>query len=135
VTRVLDSIPFAHEALQAGLVEDVEGEFLVGEHGKGGAAAVGDHFGRFVDGQVGVLADDRHHHVHHELKAANLAPLLHLLFPALPFAVPLIDCVWVGGFSVARFVVALASWAIQSPPPKQRRISPSSSGRLGSRLL
>jgi len=70
---------FLHQPLQAGFVEEVVGEFFVGEHGEGGALGSGGQFGGFFDGEVGVLADDRHHHADHQLQAADFAGFLFAL--------------------------------------------------------
>jgi hypothetical protein len=40
-TPLLQAKALVHEPLQAGFVEDVEGELLVREHGQGGAAGAG----------------------------------------------------------------------------------------------
>ena len=37
---LLHAVAFAHGALQAGPVDEVEGLFFVGEHGEGGSAGV-----------------------------------------------------------------------------------------------
>ncbi len=39
--RLLQAEAFAHQALQAGFVEKIVGEFFVGEHGEGGALGAG----------------------------------------------------------------------------------------------
>jgi hypothetical protein len=70
---------FLHEPLQAGFVEQIEGEFFVGEHGEGGAFGSSGEFGGFFYGEVGVLADDRHHHADHHLQAADFAGFLFAL--------------------------------------------------------
>jgi hypothetical protein len=44
--RLLQVVALPHEPLQAGLVDDVVGEFLIGEHGQGGAFGVGHQLGR-----------------------------------------------------------------------------------------
>jgi len=38
---LLQAEAFAHQALEAGFVEQIVGEFLVGEHGEGGALGAG----------------------------------------------------------------------------------------------
>lgn len=68
--RLLQVETFLHEPLQAGFVEDVVSEFLVGEHGQGSALGSGHQFRSFFDGEVGILADDGHHHADHDLQAA-----------------------------------------------------------------
>lgn len=67
---------FPHEPLQAGFVEDVVGEFFVGEHGESGALGSRDEFRSFFNSKVRVLTDDRHHHVDHHLEAADLLRFL-----------------------------------------------------------
>ncbi len=62
---------FAQEALQAGFVEKVVGEFFVGEHGKGGALGAGGEFRGFFDGEAGILTDDGRNHADHQLQAAD----------------------------------------------------------------
>src|SRR5208282_1070227 len=64
---------FCHQALQARLVEQVVGQFLVGEHGQGGAFGSGSQFGGSFDGEARILADHRHHHADHQLQAADFA--------------------------------------------------------------
>ncbi len=64
---------FAQEALQAGFVEKVVGEFFVGEHGKGGALGAGGEFRGFFDGEAGILTDDGRNHADHQLEAADAA--------------------------------------------------------------
>jgi hypothetical protein len=67
---------FPHEPLQAGFVDNVVGEFLVGEHSEGGALGPGHQFRGFFNSEIWVLADDRHHHVDHHLQATDLLRLL-----------------------------------------------------------
>jgi len=55
--------PLVHQSLQSRLVEYVVGEFFIGKHGEGGALGSGAKFGGFLDSEIRVLADDRHHHV------------------------------------------------------------------------
>ncbi len=64
---------FTHEALQAGFVEKIVGEFFVREHGEGRAFGAGGEFGGFLDGEAGILADDGRNHAHHQLEAADAA--------------------------------------------------------------
>jgi len=71
--QLLQAEALAHEALQAGFVEKVVGEFFVGEHGEGGALGAGGEFGGFFDGEAGVLADDGRDHADHQLQAAYSA--------------------------------------------------------------
>jgi len=75
-TSLLQAEAFGHEALEAGFVEKVIGEFFVGEHGEGGTLCAGGEFGSFFDGKAGVLADDRGDHAHHDLEAADSARLV-----------------------------------------------------------
>lgn len=70
---LLEAEAFGHEALKAGFVEEVVGEFFVGEHGEGGTLGAGGEFGGFFDGEAGVLADYGRDHAHHDLEAANPA--------------------------------------------------------------
>jgi hypothetical protein len=73
---LLKVISLPHQPLQARPVEDVVGEFFVGEHGKGGALGAGAEFRGFFDGEVRVLANDRHHHADHDLQATDLLSFL-----------------------------------------------------------
>ena len=57
-TGLLQPKAFLHQPLQSWLIEEIEGEFFVGEHGKGGALGSGGQFGRFFHREVGVLSDD-----------------------------------------------------------------------------
>ena len=43
-SQLLQAEAFAHQALQAGFVEQVVGKFFVGEHGEGGALGSGSQF-------------------------------------------------------------------------------------------
>jgi len=81
--RSLQPESFLHQALQAGFVEEVVGEFFVGEHGEGGAFGSGGEFGGFFDGEVGVLADDGHDHADHHLQAADFAGFFFALVERL----------------------------------------------------
>ena len=71
--RLLQAEAFGHEALEAGFVEEVIGEFFVGEHGEGGTLGAGGEFGGFFDGEAGILADDGGDHADHDLQAADQA--------------------------------------------------------------
>src|SRR5579862_1194932 len=75
----LQAKAFVDQALQAGLVEEIVGEFLVGEHGESCALGAGCEFGGFFHGEIVVLADDRHHHAHHDLQAPDVSGFLFLL--------------------------------------------------------
>jgi hypothetical protein len=72
-SRLLQAEAFGHDALEAGFVEEIVGEFFVGEHGEGGALGSGSEFGGFFDGEAGVLADNGGDHAHHYLEAADSA--------------------------------------------------------------
>lgn len=67
---------FAHQALQAGFIDNVVSEFFVGKHGEGGTFGSGHQFRSFFDREARVLADDRHHHVDHHLETADFLRLL-----------------------------------------------------------
>jgi hypothetical protein len=62
--------------LQPGLVEDIESQFFIGEHGEGSAFGTGDELGGFLNRQVWILADHRHDHANHDLQATNLLGFL-----------------------------------------------------------
>ena len=62
---------FAHEALQAGFVEEIVGEFFVGKHGEGGALGAGGEFRGLFHGKAGILADDGRDHADHQLETAD----------------------------------------------------------------
>jgi hypothetical protein len=81
---LLQAKTFAHQALQAGFVEEIVGELLVGEHGEGGALGSGGEFGGLFDGEAGILADDGRDHAHHDLKAADSAGFVlgFMIFPS-----------------------------------------------------
>jgi hypothetical protein len=68
-----------HEALQTGAIDQIVGELLVGKKTERGAAGVGCHFGCFFNGEIGILADHRHDHAHHDLKAAEPAAFLNVI--------------------------------------------------------
>ena len=72
-SSLLQAEAFAHQALEAGFVEQVVGEFFVGEHGEGGALGAGGEFGGFFDGEAGILADHGGDHADHDLQAADQA--------------------------------------------------------------
>ena len=48
--ELLNPETFLHQSLQARFVEDVESEFLAGEHGERRATGIGREFGRFFNG-------------------------------------------------------------------------------------
>ncbi len=83
VSRLLNAIALAHEPLQPRLVDDVVSQFFIGKHGQRGLFAVGYQLRGLVYRKAPVLADHRHHHVHHHLQAADFALLLHLLLRGL----------------------------------------------------
>ena len=66
-----------------GLVDDVVGQLFIGKHGQRGPLAVGYHLRGLIDGKAPILADHRHHHVHHHLQAADLALFLHFFLRGL----------------------------------------------------
>jgi len=68
---LLEAEAFGHEALEAGFVEKVVGQFFIREHGEGGALGAGGKFGGFFDGEAGVLAYYRRDHAHHDLEPAD----------------------------------------------------------------
>ena len=70
---------FIDQPLQARPVENIVGEFFIGEHGERGAAGIRGHFRRLFERQIGILADHRHHHAHHHLQAAQSSGLVHAL--------------------------------------------------------
>jgi len=74
VTTLLQIESFLDQPLQARLVQDVVGKFLVREHGQRCALRSCRQFGSFFDRQVRVLADHRHHHADHDLQAPDLLP-------------------------------------------------------------
>jgi len=53
---LLQAEAFSHQALETGFVEEIVGEFFVGEHGEGGALGACCQFGCFFDGEARVLA-------------------------------------------------------------------------------
>jgi hypothetical protein len=72
-SQLLQAEALGHQALQAGFIEQVVGEFFVGEHGEGGAFGASGELGCFFDGDAGVLADDGGDHADHDLQAADSA--------------------------------------------------------------
>jgi hypothetical protein len=72
---LLEPESFSHQPLQAGLIEEIEGEFFFGEHGEGGALGSGGEFGGFLHGKARILADHRQDHAHHQLQATDFAGL------------------------------------------------------------
>ena len=66
---LLQAEAFVHQPLYARAVEDIVGKLFVGKHAQGGAPGIRGHFRRLFDCEVGVLADDRHYHAHHDLEA------------------------------------------------------------------
>ncbi len=68
---------FTDQPLQPRPVDHIVGEFFAGKHAESGAAGVGGHFRRFVQRQIGILADHRHHHAYHHLQATQSSGLLH----------------------------------------------------------
>jgi hypothetical protein len=68
--------PLVHESLQAGLIENIVGQFFVGKHGQRSAFRASHELRGLFDRQIGVLADDRHHHAYHDLQATDLVCFL-----------------------------------------------------------
>ena len=91
VAALLHAKAFGDHPLQARLVENVVGKLLVGKHGQGGALGIGRQLRSLFHRKLGVLADDRQHHVHHDLQPAQLAALvfLFLLWVVRRLAMPL----------------------------------------------
>ncbi len=77
--RSLQPEAFVHQPLQSRTVEDVVGQFLVWKHSQCRAPGAGHQFRGFFHGQVGVLADHRHDHAHHELQPPDVSGFLLLL--------------------------------------------------------
>ena len=69
--RLVQPEAFADQPLQARAIEQVVGEFLVGEHGKGGTLGSSGQFGGFFHGEVRILSDDGHDHANHHLQATD----------------------------------------------------------------
>src|SRR4051794_5147106 len=57
-SALLEVKSFAHQPLQARPIQDVVGEFFIGEHGKGGALGSSHQFRSLFYREVRVLADD-----------------------------------------------------------------------------
>jgi len=76
ILALLKAKSLVDQALQTRFVEKIVGQFLVRKHGERGALGAGDEFRGFLDCQVGVLADDRHHHADHDLEPMNLTCFL-----------------------------------------------------------
>jgi hypothetical protein len=76
---------FIDQALQPRPVDHIVGEFFAGKHAESGAAGVCGHFRGFVQREIGILADHRHHHAYHHLQAAQSAGL---------FDAFLVFCAW-----------------------------------------
>ena len=71
--ELLQPEALAHQALEAGFVEQVVGEFFVGEHGESGALRSGNEFGGFFDCEALILANHGGDHADHDLQAADQA--------------------------------------------------------------
>jgi|HubBroStandDraft_6_1064221.scaffolds.fasta_scaffold10356_6 hypothetical protein len=81
---LLQTEAFGHQTLEARFVENVVGEFFVGEHRERGALGTCGKFGGFFYGKAGVLADDGADHAHHDLQASDAASFV-LRFGVLGF--------------------------------------------------
>src|SRR3954451_12778531 len=81
---LLQPEPLPNQSLQSRFIEQIVGEFLVREHSQGGPFRSSCEFCGLLDGQIGVLSDDRHDHADHDLQAADFLGLL------LAFAVRLL---------------------------------------------
>ena len=66
---------FPHQALEAWTVKQVVGQFLARKHRQRRGAGVGHHLRGFFKGELGILGNDLHHEIHHELKATDAAAL------------------------------------------------------------
>ena len=86
----LDPEAFPHDALQAGLVKQIVGQFFIGEHGEGGALGAGSEFGGLFYGKAGILADDGTYHAHHDLKAAEAAGFIFFFADSLGWKRPIL---------------------------------------------
>ena len=73
---LLQPVSFLHQPLQAGLIDDVIGEFFVWKHGQGGPFGSRDQFRGLFDRQVRILAYDRYHHTDHDLQAPDFKRFL-----------------------------------------------------------
>src|ERR1019366_4707838 len=73
------------QPLQPRPVDHIVSEFFAGKHAESGAAGVCGHFRRFVQRQIGILADHRHHHAYHHLQAPQSSGLFHAF---------LVFCAW-----------------------------------------
>jgi hypothetical protein len=71
--KLLKPEALAYQALDAGFVKQIVGEFFIREHGECGALGAGGEFGGFFDGKGRVLADNGRDHAHHDLEAADAA--------------------------------------------------------------
>jgi len=70
---------FIDQPLKARPVENIVGEFFIGEHAESGAAGICGHLRGLFQRQVGILADHRHDHAHHHLQAAESSGFVHAL--------------------------------------------------------
>jgi hypothetical protein len=77
--ELLNPEPFLHQPLQPWFVENIEGEFFVGEHGQRRPFGACHKFGSFFHRQVGILSEDRRHHADHHLQASDLFSFLLFL--------------------------------------------------------
>ena len=62
-----------HGALQARLIEEVEGQLFAGEHAQRRLLCVSHHFRSLRDREVRLLVDRRQHHADHPLESAQVA--------------------------------------------------------------
>ena len=70
---------FIHQPLKSRPVENIVGKLFIGKHAQCGATGVRGHLRRLFQRQVGILADHRHHHAHHDLQAPQSSRLVHVL--------------------------------------------------------
>ena len=76
---LLEPEAFIHQPLQSRPIEKIVGKLFVGKHAQSGATSIRGHLCRLFERQVGILADHRHHHAHHDLQAPQSSRLVHVL--------------------------------------------------------
>src|SRR5258706_9641160 len=70
---------FIHQPLQPRPVENIVGKLFIRKHVQGGATRIRGHLRSLFQRQIGILADHRHHHAHHDLQPPQPSSLIHVL--------------------------------------------------------
>ena len=70
---------FIHQPLESRPVENIVSKLFIGKHAQSSATGIRGHLCRLFQRQIGILADHRHHHAHHDLQAPESSRLVRVL--------------------------------------------------------